>query len=627
MSLSGKQKKYLKKHLRKDSLERIASSLNVSVQEIEVYLQKKWGKEKYQKFLAKQKETKVKHAHNRPAHAVFIPSVKTGFNLKEWFVKNRLILAILTLLVIVAYINSLGNEFVSDDINGILKNPHLDQAKYIFANRFSFFYAFIRYFITKLFGRTPIFYRSANILSHLGVTLTVYLLLNLLGLSKRVAFFAASIFAVHPILTESVTWISGGYYSYSTLLALLSFSTYILSTSYQKKRLYLPAVILYFLALETSEKVIAFPIILLLYEIARARFKQNWKKLIPFFILSFIWGAYLTGALTIRSTALKENFYQTQSKVENRYQQIISFIRLLSVSITSYLSLIFWPNKLTLYHSEMSFTPIGYLIRFFILLAIIITTLWSYQKDRRIFFWLSWFFIALSPTLTPFGVSWIVAERYVYLASIGIFVIIAMGIEKIGKKFKNQDIPWVILALILAALVTRTIIRNKDWKNQDTLWLAAAKTSPSSPQNHNNLGDLYGRHGNLDKAIEEFKKAIALNPRYADAYHNLANIYVGKKQIDEAIKNYQLAIKFNPQLWQSYQSLAIIYFQKQEFDLSEQYFKKAIAINPRNPNLYINLGIMYLKIGKKEEAKKAIKAALQIDPQNQKARQILLDIL
>ncbi len=74
-------------------------------------------------------------------------------------------------------------------------------------------------------------------------------------------------------------------------------------------------------------------------------------------------------------------------------------------------------------------------------------------------------------------------------------------------------------------------MRNFDWKNQDTLWLATAKTSPSSHQNHNNLGDLYARRGEYEKAVEEFKKAIELKPDYGDAYHNLANVYhqIGKE--------------------------------------------------------------------------------------------------
>jgi len=624
MALTGKQKKYIKKNLYTKGLEKTALSLGIPLQEVKDYLKKRWSKNKYRKFLIRLEDT-GKHKPYPPMTTTKFS--KNKFNLKQWLIRNSFALGGLTILVLIAYFNSLSNEFVSDDISGILKNPNLDHVKYVLNNPFSFFHAILPYLVNKLFGKVPTPYRLVNIFSHLGATLTLYFLLSLLYLKKKTAFFAASIFAVHPILTESITWISGGYYSLSTFLILFSFSTYVLSTNSKKSKSYVLSIIFYFLALATSEKVIAFPFVLFLYEAFFASLKKRWKKLIPFFVLSAIWGLYLLRAFGIRTVALEESFYQKQPASSlNVSQKIVNFVRLLSVAITSYLGLIFWPDKLTLYHSEMTFSQAEYLAKFFILLATIVAAIWFYKKDQRIFFWLSFFFIALSPTLTPFGVSWIVAERYVYLASIGIFVVTAIGVEKLSKTFKNKNLPWLILAFILPALTIRTIIRNNDWKDQDHLWIAAAKTSPSSPQNHNNLGDMYGRHGNLDKAVEEFKKAIALNPKYADAYHNLANIYIGKKDIDKAIKNYQLAIKFNPRLWQSYQSLAIIYFQKQDAVLAETYLKKAIAINPQNSNLYTNLSIMYLKTGKKDQAKQQLLIALQIDPENQQAKQLLLSI-
>jgi len=246
-----------------------------------------------------------------------------------------------------------------------------------------------------------------------------------------------------------------------------------------------------------------------------------------------------------------------------------------------------------------------------------------FKKERRIFFWLSFFLIALSPTLTPLRISWWVAERYAYLAVLGIFVIAGFAILKIGQKFNNQELSWIIFALIILALSGRTIIRNMDWKNQDTLWLATAKTSPRSPKNHNNLGDYYFRHGEYQKAIEEFKTAIELMPNYGDAYHNLANVYRQIGDSEEAIANYQKALSLNPNLWQSHQNLAARYFESGEFELALQELEAAIKINPQNPALFINLGILYLQLDEKEKAKEALQQALQLDPQDQRAKEML----
>ena len=79
------------------------------------------------------------------------------------------------------------------------------------------------------------------------------------------------------------------------------------------------------------------------------------------------------------------------------------------------------------------------------------------------------------------------------------------------------------MAAIVVSLSIRTIVRNVDWKNEDNLWVATGKVAPSGAPIHNNLGDVYARHNDYPKAIEEFTRATQINPGYADAYHNLAN--------------------------------------------------------------------------------------------------------
>ncbi|MFH1561631.1 MAG: tetratricopeptide repeat protein, partial [Patescibacteria group bacterium] len=246
----------------------------------------------------------------------------------------------------------------------------------------------------------------------------------------------------------------------------------------------------------------------------------------------------------------------------------------------------------------------------------------TFKKNREMFFWLSVFIISLLPTLTPLGISWIVAERYVYLGSIGVFVAVAIVIDRLNRIKNIRNLPLILFFAIIVPLLTiRTIVRNRDWKNQDNLWLAAAKTSPSSSQNHNNLGDLYGRREEFDKAIEEFKIAIELLPNYADAYHNLANIYWQTKQLDLAVESYQKAVEINPRLWQSYQNLAAIAYQQKDLPLTEKYLKQAVEANPSNPSLHYNLALVLREQNKLDEAKKEFQATINLDPNNQELKQ------
>ncbi len=607
MKLTHKQKKYLKKNLRKKSLRQIAQDLNLDPQVLQKDLEKKKSKKWLtDKFLDKKQENDLDKR------------IK-DFNLKSFIQENRYLILLLCLLVLFTFFNSLKNDFVSDDINGILKNANLDNLSYIYSSPMRlirFFQPFLYFLINSLFGRSPIAFRLVNLFFHLATVQALFLILYLL-FNRRIALVAATLLAVHPIVTESVVWISGsGYvmYSFFLLLSILAF----LFISKNKKYLYY-SFAFGTIAVLISEKALIFPLILgalsLTYDIQ----VKNKKKLLLIAVPVAVLGLILLSQVPERISSLQSNYY-AQNGITNPFVQI-------PVAISSYLRLIFWPKNLTLYHTDLTSGYFTFPLMLVVFLAFMVLLIASFKKNRPIFFWLSLFFISLFPTLTPLGISWMVAERYVYLGSIGIFVVIAILIDKLNKISPIKNLPLAIFfILIIPALMTRTIIRNKDWQNQDTLWLAAAKTSPSSHQNHNNLGDLYARQGKLEKAVEEFKKAIALKPNYADAYHNLGNIYQQMNKIDQAIESYQKAIKFNPNLWQSYQNLGGIYFNQKKYDLAREMMEKATLANPKNSNILINLGVIYLRLGKGQKGKEAFQKALQIDPQNQRARQALLSI-
>lgn len=602
MDLTKRQKKEIKKKIKVSSAQEVASELNIEQKKIENYLKKIWRKEKYQKFVNQKKET-------QPNHISF----------KKYLTQNWRILAFLAFLVFAVYFNSLGNDFVSDDISAIRDNPNLNKISYFWQPPYFNINlrATIIFLTHKIFGLNPVFYRLANILFHLGSVWVIYFL-TALFFSSTVPLFTASIFAVHPVLIETVTWISGGSYSYPAFFVLLSFLTYIWAVNDKKLRLYLVSVFSFYLSLLCSEKMIIFPVVLFLYEFCFGRLRTNWQKSIPFWGISGLWTVNLIGLFGARVTALETVHYQ-QSGLNNPLVQI-------PFAITSYLELIFWPKNLAFYHSEVVMPLPEYIIRVIVFAIFLVFVFWLYKKQRQLFFWAIFFFICLLPTLTPLRIAWVVAERYVYPAALGIYVIIGYCLSQLSKRFKNQKISWVVFGLILIALSARTIIRNRDWKNQDTLWLATAKTSPSSAQNHNNLGDLYSRRGEFEKAIEEFKIAIQLNPNYGDAYHNLANTYHQIQKDDLAVENYQKALSFNSNLWQSHQNLAAIFFDQEQYQVAQQHLEKATKINPQEAELYTNLGIIYFKLGEKEKAKQAFQQAFQLNPQDQKAKQALMEL-
>lgn len=549
------------------SLQAIAADLNIPEKEVLEYLKKKWTQDKYDKFLLNQhKKTSVS------------PSGNTPFSFIGFFRENWLAIAFFALLVFAVYANTFGNGFVSDDIAGFQKNAYLGRISIVFSGLMHFsLIAFFQFFAFHIGGLHPMSFRALNILFHLGSTVIIYLLLSL-AVKKRIAFIAAALFAVHPILIESVGWISGLPYSQYGFFFLLSFLFYLFSDS-NKKYLYL-SIFSYVLSILSSEKAIVLFLVFALYEITFGSLRYNWKKIIPFFSFSMIVAILFVSRIGSRVSDIASSSYQQVDK--GWYDPLVQ----IPVAIGTYLKLIFWPVKLTLYQTEMIFTRNQYILLLFVFLVYLGIVAWSWFKNKTVFFWLSFFFITLIPTLTPFKISWIVAERYVYLGTLGIIVAVAFVFDKIIEFSENGKMfGYFALIVVVSYLSVRTFIRNRDWKSEDTLWFATAKVAPSSQQIHNNLGDVYARNGDFPKAVEEFKKAIEINPNYADAYHNLANTYQQMGQSDLAMENYKKASEINPKLWQSFQNIAAIYFSQGSYDLAEENMKKALELNPQDANL------------------------------------------
>jgi len=596
MSLTRQQKEKLKKLVKKIPLSEAAEVLKIDFNEARNYLLDLWGKEKYQKRVKEKPEL----TSNQPS---------VNLNFRHWFTQNKKVLILFAFLVFAVYSIALPNDFLSDDLPAIVQNPKINQVEYFLGPQFFPFHfnprGFLYYIINKIFGLNPLPFRLFNIFSHLGVVYLLYFICDFF-FPYPLSFFPVVLYAVHPILIEGVTWISGGPYSNSAFFLLLSFAFWLSWRQKQNFWLYFFSFLSFLSALLFSERLIWFPVVLLFYEILFGNLKKNFKFLLPHFLLTVWWTSYLLGLTGKRLTALETVYYQ-QPGLDNPFVKI-------PIAVTSYLELIFWPKNLTFYHSELTYSQGEFILRVIGLLLFLGLIFYFFKKERRLAFWLTFFLLTLSPTLTPLRIAWAVAERYVYLGTFGILVFVAFLIQKIGEKLKNQKISWIILGIVVLGLSVRTVIRNLDWRNQDALWVATAKVSPSSPQNHNNLGDMYARHGELEKAVEEFKKAIELKLNYGDAYHNLANVYHQMRKDDLAKENYQKALEFNPGLWQSHQNLAALYFLEERFDLAEQHLLKAVEINSTNAELYTNLGILYQKMGKKEKATEALQKAQQLSP-------------
>lgn len=598
MNLTQDQKQYIKNNYKELEIRAISQKTGISEKDVKKYIIKKYGKI---------------HENTNEKKQTTSSNLAVGF--KSFFKTHQIHFLSLVLLVAAIYINAIGNAFVSDDLDAILRNPNIGDFNFVLANPRAIMLTLPYFFIFKLFGANPIFFRFFNIILHVSnISLVFFIIYKITG-KDRLAFLTSLIFACHPVLIESVTWISGRPYTQYSFFLLLSFYFYISSETNIKK--YILSILFFILAVLTSEKAIAFPLIIFLYDFSFGKLKENWKKTSGFFLLLSVGVLYF-------GSQIGERLQSVMRLSAGAAGQNLNLFFTLPVAISSYFELIFWPKDLTLYHSEMVFSQTAFIVRFTVLLIYIAATLFFFfKKNRLVFFFLAFFALALSPTLTPLGISWIVAERYAYFGSIGIFFCVAYLFDNLMNKKNYKEIFLYSFAFLIIALSVRTVIRNADWTSEDTLWFATGKTSPSSQSTHNNLGDVYARRKDYPNAILEFKKAVEINPNYSDAWHNLALTYQNAGQTEEAIKTYKHAISINPNLWQSYENLAQIYFSQNNLREVRKVLESLIEINPKKSAYYVNLGIVDIREGKTEDARKEFLKALEVDPEDEEARKRL----
>jgi hypothetical protein len=533
--------------------------------------------------------------------------------MKRWFFP-----VVLVLLTFSAYIPSLGNGFVSDDIGGIVEVAHTWKFPDVAVTKTVIHAQMLVWFgIYKLAGLAPWAFRLVNILCHALSVLLVYAIVFQLcrpprvnertrveaGRSKLlnfyvsnplfIAFVVSSLFAVHPMLVEPVVWISGGIYCQYGMLFLTSFWLYITGKERKEGILYfLSSYFIFFSMLLFSEKSFVLVLLFFAYEYVYGDLGKHWKRLMPYVIASIFFILLYALQIPGRIAGVAGVTGSATATFYNPFRQI-------PISISEYWRLAIWPSDLTIYHSEFDVSTPVMVIRWLCVAISIILLGYSGWKKHPLFFWLSWVFVPLLPVITPLRIAWVVAERYSYLSLIGILVCITSSfVYVIGKinfaglfgslkrSCKVTHLFFFIVFLycgVLFAFFFRTQLRIRDWESQDTLWLATEKTSPSVAFTWNNLGDMYSRHGDYQKAAEMFEKAIALSPGFADPYHNLAETYMDLGRVNEAISYYQKALVLNPNLWQSHLALSRIFVMNKEYQKALFHITKGLSIVPENP--------------------------------------------
>jgi predicted negative regulator of RcsB-dependent stress response len=289
--------------------------------------------------------------------------------------------------------------------------------------------------------------------------------------------------------------------------------------------------------------------------------------------------------------------------------------------MAKYLQLLWVPVDLTLYHTMFIFPP---WLNWSILLTYISLMVYFAREDRRYTFALMFIFVAILPSMMPVKVSWLVAERYGYLASLGFCVFLGLVLSELTLRLKLVGAG--VLVVLLALFSVRVVLRNIDWQTNHNLWVNTCQVSPNSHNAWNNIGDDYDKLKQYDNAIKGFTQSTVVKPNYADAFHNRANILFKIGRLDLARDSYSTAIYFNPDLYQTYLSLINIDLMEKKLDMALVHANAAIKTAPNDPTTYYVLAVVHSQRNEMDKAINILEGLTRSYPGYRQAREALIQL-
>jgi protein O-mannosyl-transferase len=532
---------------------------------------------------------------------------KINVSSKEQILIIYIVLAAITLAVF-WQVNQY--DFVFDDVVYITENSHiksgitLDGFRWAFSTRYAdlwnplLWLSFMADY--QLFGLNAGGYHFTNLILHILSTLLLFWLFNrMTGVVWKSAFVAA-FFAIHPLHVESVAWIAERKDVLSAFFWMLTLCLYVYYTEMPIMRRYLLVLFSFVLALMSKPMVVTLPVVMILLDYwPLKRFESNkgnsvlrqLKDKIPFFILSAVLVIIIFYTPNEQVTYIKG--LPLSSRIANA-----------PVAFMTYLERTFWPHDMAAIYPFPAQIPIWQVLGTS-LLIIVITTVVVIMLKRVPFLFVGWIWYAVTilPVIGIIQVAvypYAMADRYHYLPSIGIAVILAWGIPSLIKSEQTRKkILFPVGIIFLSIMAFLSWNQCKYWKNSFELWKHTLEVTKNNYQAHNNFGLSLFAEGKIDDAINHYNKAIRIEPDYVYAYNNRGIIYGERGQYKLAIEDFNNAIRITPAFADAYGNLGFTYDKLGQYNHAIEDYDKAIRLKPDYVYAYMNRGVAYIKQGNK----------------------------
>jgi len=565
--------------------------------------------------------------------------------------------ALVFVVTFVLYLPALKNGFVPwDDLNYITENPHIrDLSREFFSWAWTTFYAANWHPITwishaidyALYGLNPMGHHLTNILFHAANTALVFFLLFQfirLGVAAGssispsiAAGVGALLFGIHPLHVESVAWVAERKDLLCAFFLLVATLFYLQRDAAQEKRwkrvFYIGTLFFFALALCSKPMAVTFPVVLLIldeYPLARIRRQgridlRRVTEKAPFLVLSL-----LSVILTVRAHA-------AGGAIPDFEQSSIWFwICNPFYSLAFYGWKFLFPVRLSpLYEipHRTLFLKVQYLMSVCLFAAIVFYTIREWRRGHRLAMTL-WLLavVMLLPVLGIIKVGrQIAADRYMYLPSIPLVLLVGLGFEVLRNRVARERIPRIRrtfgVVLIFAwgcSMSFLTFRQLRVWKNGESLWKQAIDAYPEASWFARfQLASVYSKRGDFKNAWRYYSLALKRVPIYTEAMNQMGMDYARWGHPIEARREFMRAIRARPKKAAAYANLALLDLKQRRVDEATRLLSKALSLQRDYVFAHRVLGAAYLMQGKLKDSVRESAEAARLDPMDTSSRENL----
>ncbi len=523
----------------------------------------------------------------------------------------------------------------------------------------------------SLFGNDPAASHFINVFLYAFLGIVIFILLKRLLIDKptkysylfHLPFLTALLFIAHPIHTEAVANIKGRDEIFSLLFSILA-SMYFLKFIDDGKKIkhIIYGSLFFFLGLLSKENAITFLIIipLMIWFFRSEIFKQSFVQVL--FSLTVSVGVFLFLRQTFSNTEINKEVTDLMNNPffgMNDSQKYATII----YTFGKYLWLLIFPLHLTsdYYPYQISiheFSSIGTIISLIVCVLLIAIAFIQLSKKTIFSFSIIYFAVTLSVVSNlVFPVGTFMSERFLFMPSLAFCLLLSYLItlipfykfnlfpfskSEISNKiidagfFRIRNIQ-IILVIIIGAYSIKTIGRNREWKNNFTLFSADIKNSPNSAMAHHAIASELRKSGEasfdnktktsyFNQSIAAEKKSLAIHPGFAQAYYNTGVVYLLMDKVNEAENALRMALNINPYYADAMNNLGYCFIQKNKLDSALLLCKAASEIDTTYFRPYGNLGAIYLKKLDIEMAHYYFRKAQDLEPNDKFINNALADI-